>query len=363
MAMRLKKYIITVLFCTIALLFIFCTNKTSAQNSQLPALPSNWNVTSPAAEGLSESAINSTDVFIKNNYPNLYSIIIVRHGNIAYERYYNGGSQNTYQPLYSVTKTFTSALMGIAIDERRIISPNQTVFEFLPQYFSNTNLDKKGITLWNGLTMSAGLEASGNGNDGMYPSQDWIKYALDRPLNNTPGTVFEYNTGLTQVLSGVLEKETGMSESQYAVNRLFGPLGITNFHWGTDTQGHTIGGFGLSLTSRDMAKFGQLYLQKGVWRGQRIVSSQWVEDSFKKHINVVNELYYGYMWWITTKHDATHNRDFTVPLASGAYGQIIAVLPDLDMVVVLSANSQVQSVDGTSTEDLIAKYILPAVEP
>jgi CubicO group peptidase (beta-lactamase class C family) len=164
-------------------------------------------------------------------------------------------------------------------------------------------------------------------------SPDWVKHVLDLPMSHPPGTVFRYNSGCTMLLGGVLRNTTGQEAHDLARDRLFGPLGIASLQWETGAQGLTNTGWGLHLRPRDMAKIGELVLRRGHWGGQRVVSEGWLALSTARHITGSSGSGYGYQWW----HLATEAGVPDVVFASGWGGQLIFVVPSLDLVVVSTA--------------------------
>ena len=184
----------------------------------------------------------------------------------------------------------------------------------------------------------------------MYQSPDWVKFVLDAPMASPPGSRFNYCSGCSHLLSAILQQTTGMHTRDFAEQYLFKPLGLSNVMWETDAAGIPIGGWGLQLTPRDMAKLGYLYLRHGQWDGQQIISARWVETATQKHTDTDGGLGYGYQWWTYPSLGAY--------AALGRYGQMIFVIPEADLVVVTTAE-----LDGhTELFRLIEQYILPAVK-
>jgi len=282
-------------------------------------------------------------------------VVVVRNGYIVAEAYYGSYQQDTRHRQYSCTKSFISALVGIAIEMGYLpAGVDQPVLECFPgQTFANPDPRKDALTLAHLLTMSAGLNWV-EGDDvyrQMWQSGDWVKFVLDRRMVADPGADFNYSSGVSHVLSGIIQRGSGLLTQDFARERLFGPLGISDPHWDTDADGLAIGGWGLMLTPREMAKLGYLYLHEGVWDGQQIVPAEWVKASTTDHIETGGDLDYGYQWWVYPTGDA-----YT---ALGLDGQIIYVAPASALVVVFTAHNQ----DGSAPLlDLIDTYILPAVK-
>jgi CubicO group peptidase (beta-lactamase class C family) len=234
------------------------------------------------------------------------SVLVARHGKIVSERYYQGTHADDRLPIFSVTKSVTSALVGLAIADGYL----NGVDERLPW--------RKQLTVGQLLSMTAGFAPSMN-----FQRVDAVTLA-DRPLINKPGT-FAYDSGSINLVAGLLARATGMSVAEYARRRLFEPMGITGVRWPGSR-----GASGLVLRPRDLLAFGQLYLDGGVWHGKRIVSARWVRLSTRAHARITPRLGYGYGWWIRPHSFA----------ASGYLGQVLAVYPRRDEVVLVTASSE-----------------------
>ena len=322
-----------------------------------------WSTSDPEAQQLDSDWLDRADQKIKDNYPNIYSLLVVRHGYMVYEKYYQGMDRDRYNPVYSVTKSVLSALTGIALREKVLESTGQKVSELLPEYFSSIdNPEKKNIDLKDVLTMSGGLESIDNDYGGYFTSGDWLDYAIKKPLTDQPGSKFVYNTGLTHVLSGIIAKKSGRNTMEFADQYLFGPLGIDIKRWDRDGLGIYSGGTGLYLTPGDMAKLGLLYLNNGKWKDEQIIPEEWVKESVSAQIQVSPELNYGYLFWVEDLKDQTSGKIYHTYRADGAGGQKILVIPELDMLVVITANLNSASGDGRDTQELIPDFILPAVK-
>ncbi|MCX7771585.1 MAG: beta-lactamase family protein [Clostridia bacterium] len=360
---------------SLAVLFLISTLLLSScgQTQQTPLTPTltasphakvydgnQWSLSTPAEQKVEEKLLKEMEKRIDENYPNINATLLIRHGRIVYEKYYNGNTADTFNPVYSVTKSVTSALVGIALREGFLKSLDQTVLEFLPEY-AEEGLDplKKEITLWNALTMTGGLKTVDTDYYSWFSKEDWFKYVLDRPMSSKPGEEFEYNTGLTHLLSGVLTKATSMSTKDFADKYLFKALDINDYNWDTDPKGFYGGGHLLSLTPRDMAKFGFLYLHGGKWGEKQVVPADWVRESVTKKVSAGSSDY-GYLWWISTCDDAANKRTLETFFASGYGGQYIMVVPDLDLIFVITADADRRAKDGSDTAALLKDYIVPA---
>lgn len=321
-----------------------------------------WRTSTPEQQGLDSAVLSASDERIEKNYPNLISFLVVRHGYLVYEKYYGGMTGESANPVYSVTKSVSSALTGIALKQKYIQSVDQKVSELLPEYFTSINdKQKKDITIKNVLTMTGGLESADDNYISFFSSSDWVSYTLQQPMKNKPGKIFEYNTGLTHLLSAIVTKTTQKTALEYANQELFAPMGVKLTNW-YSVNGLNGGGVGLSMKPRDMAKFGYLYLHKGTWDGKEILPEAWVNESTQKQISVNDETDYGYLFWLENMKDKKTGKSYFTFRADGAGGQVIMCIPGLDMVVVLTADLSISSIDKTSDKELINDYVLPAVQ-
>ncbi len=293
-----------------------------------------WPTSTPEEQGMDSAELDQINLF------GFHSLVALRHGTIVYEEYYSGTAyvhtRESKHVLWSVTKSFVSALIGIAIEKGFISNTSQKVLDFFPEYtFLNVDSRKEAMTLEHLLTMTTGLRGVGD----FFVSNDSIQYILDKPMRNEPGTVYQYNNGASHLLSAIIQKTTGQSTFEFALTNLFTPLGIEkdDIIWMTDPLGIAYGFAGLYLTPRNMAKLGQLYLHNGSWNGQQVVPADWVAISTKNHvaglpiIPPVVPLGYGYQWWI---YEGFHNEGY---YAQGYDGQFIFVVPKQDLVVVGTA--------------------------
>jgi CubicO group peptidase (beta-lactamase class C family) len=282
----------------------------------------------------------------------VHSFLVIRHGYIVAESYYPPYGPDTPHQVYSCAKSIASALVGIAIAEGYLEGLDQPVLELFPgRTFTNVDERKQALTLEHLLTMTAGLDWQDTDAtfSRLYYSDDWVQFMLDRPMVETPGRRFNYCSGCSHLLSAMIQEKTG-STLDFAQSRLFEPLGISSARWQTDPQGIPIGGWGLEITPRDMARLGYLYLHQGVWDGRQVVPAEWVEASTQKQTASDDWLDYGYQWWVYTTQPAAF-------VARGRDAQLVVVRPDLDLVVVFTADIQEDRV----LFDLIEEYVVPAV--
>lgn len=321
-----------------------------------------WSISTPAEQGIDAVKLSKADKRIHDNYPNVYSLLVIRHGYLVYEKYYNGMTKDDANPVYSVTKSVMSALTGIALREKLIQSVDQKISELLPEYFTKTSdRQKKNITVYNALTMTGGLYSVDNDFPPYYMSKDWMEYAINQPLTDKPGSKFEYNTGLPHFLSGIITKTSGMNTKTFADKYLFSKIGIHPAEWVQDSKGYYGGGMGLSLTPEDMAKFGYLYLNGGKWNGEQVIPKEWVDKTIQKHVTANQYSDYGYLFWLQTMRSPDSGKSHFTYRADGAGGQKIIMIPDLDMVAVITANVRSSSNDKKDTQDIVQDYVIPAV--
>jgi len=302
----------------------------------------------------------------------VHSLIIAKNDSVIFERYFNGDS-GLKQPIYSVTKSFISALIGICLQKGYIDNIDMKVLDFFPEYHNNiANYDssKEDITIRHLLTMTAGFcwnegytsyDNPDNDLNKLFLSQslDWIKYVLDRPMCSPPGTSPAYNSGVTNILAGIIAKATGKSAKDFAEDNLFKYLGFQDWSWDNTPNGITIGGWGLSLRPIDMIKLGRLYLKKGRWNNVQVIPESWVEESIEPHFPMNHWHDYGYQWWRYGKTKLElYNVDVSTDIyfALGRGEQYIWVIPKYNAVVACTAGIDV----GTSLEPLLFQYVLKA---
>ncbi len=267
---------------------------------------------------------------------NLKSLIVYKDGRILREGYYNGGHADSSHDVRSVTKSVMSTLIGIAIDNAIIDSVDQTIGDLLTTMVESMDSAKSRITLAQVLSMTCGLEgdelASVTEYNNWYNAPDQLTYTLDKPLTHTPGTFFTYNSGVAHLSSATLTGAAGMSTFQFAKQHLFSPLDIDDHYWGTDKRGIYNGGAALRLTPRDMLRIGQLYLNRGMYNGSRVLSENWIVEATSHKITPTNVMPfaqdYGYYWWIGNLN--SHDYFF----ANGWGGQFIVIVPGLELVIV-----------------------------
>jgi len=312
------------------LLLISCQVKEPVQTAE----PLSYST--PEAEGISSKAILNFIESAEQEQPNaLHSFILVRHGKIIAEGWWSPYNPESPHQLYSLSKSFTSTAIGLAVDED-IISLDDPVISFFPDKIpENPSENLKSMRVRDLLKMNTGheVDASGRMRD---PDKGWVAGFLSLPVERKPGTIFVYNSGATYMLSAIIQEVTGKKLVEYLQPKLFDPLDIKPPLWQSDPDGINIGGWGLFLTTNDIAKFGQLYLQKGKWNGQQIVPESWVEQATSyQSSNGSNpesdwEQGYCFQFW-RCRHNAYRG--------DGAFGQYCIVMPDQDAVLAITSGS------------------------
>jgi CubicO group peptidase (beta-lactamase class C family) len=319
-----------------------------------------WRTSAPEAQGMDSLVLDQLDTKL-NAYELCYnSFIVVRHGYIVFETYPNPVyNQDRLHFLASVTKSVTAGLFGIAVDQGYIGSIHDSVLGYFPnRSIANPHPWKDMLTVRDLLTMKTGLQW----DEGTYSyddprnsfvqwfaSEDRVQFMLDLPMAYPPNQRWFYNTGASSMLTTLINLTTGETPLDFAVEQLFQPLGITRYFWEADSEGINYGGFGMNLLPRDMAKYGFLYLHNGRWDEQQVISADWVIESTSPH--TVFNIGYGYGYhWITIP-------SFNGYAAFGAGGQGIFVIPQHDLVIIITAEEP----NGVPFVPLILTYVLPSL--
>lgn len=319
-----------------------------------PEEDNSWQLGRPEDHGMDPAVLEALHSALPGT--GIHSAVTVKDGVIIDEYYEEGYDENSLFEIHSASKSFTSALIGIAIEEGYIGGVDDPVSDYLPQILEQEDERKHAITLRHLLTHTSGLEwyewGGGYSNWSEFRSaENWVEYILGRQLVYQPGTVFSYSTGNTHLLSAVLQAATGMTQEEYCRTRLFDPMGVSEqAYWRTDPQGIADGGNGLFISSRDAARLGQLFLENGAWKGEQLVPAAWVEESTTAQNNGAGDGSgsYGYQWWtrsFTTGGYGTYvtpypSASYQVYYALGHAGQFILVVPQLKLVTVFTSDCQ-----------------------
>ncbi|MSR58828.1 MAG: class C beta-lactamase-related serine hydrolase [Planctomycetaceae bacterium] len=308
---------------------------------------------SPEEQGVSSAALLEFVDSADRDITGMNSFMLVRHGHVVAEGWWSPYSAASRHELYSLSKSFTSTAVGLAIAEGKL-SLDDDVLKFFPDDApAEPDAKLKAMRVRDLLAMSTGHDAERRlaGSD-----QPWTKTFLAQIVPHKPGTHFMYNTSATYMLSAIVQRQTGMTVADYLRPRLFDPLGIENPTWGTSPQGVTLGGYGLSIRTEDIARFGQLYLQKGKWQDKQLVPAAWVEAATARQTSTGSnpnsdwDQGYGYQFWRSRK--GAYRGD-------GAFGQYCIVLPEQDAVVAITSGVK----DMQAVLNLVWDKLLPALGP
>lgn len=327
-----------------------------------PGTPSTFSLprSTPEAEGLSsEELITFLDSAAVSSHE-FHSIMIVRHGKVIAEGWWDPYSPELRHTLYSTSKSFTSTAIGFAVTEK-LLTVNDRVVSFFPDQLPDTvSPFLSEMTVKDLLTMSAGQSPDPTGTI-TSSSKEWVRSFLALPVLKEPGTEFLYNSMATFMLSAIVQKVTGEKTAGYLRPRLFEPLGIEGYDWEESPEGINSGGWGLRVKTEDMAKFGLLYLQKGMWNGKQVIPASWIEEAttFKidqapdapAEVKEKSDWMQGYCYQFWRSRNNAYRAD-------GAFGQYIIVMPEKDAVVAITAESP----DMQDEINLVWKYILPAMK-
>ena len=304
--------------------------------------------------------------------PGLHSLLVVRNGYLVVEEYFAGYGPERLHTLQSVSKSFTSALIGIAIERGYIEGVDERILDFFPERRDELAADERraAITLEALLTMRSGTDYHEGYRDSPHwqlnrLATGWDTFYLKRPMVREPGTHFQYDSGGVILMSSMLKQRSGMHADAFADRFLFPPLGINRTHWDRNREGHPHTGGGLDLTPRDMAKFGLLYLRGGRWEEKQVVPASWVAESFQEYVDFEgrrggNVSGYGYLWWIL-KPDPAGAGEQPIYAAMGFRAQYIFLVPEHDIVVVVTGGAQ-SSADQRRPIEFLYSHILPAVQ-
>jgi CubicO group peptidase (beta-lactamase class C family) len=380
----MKRKPLHVLLAVVLVCAILLVSCTPARTSSVPRQTGDgWQMASLNEVGISEEKISQAVAHIHDGtYQNVHSILIIKDGKLVFEEYFDGyvfdynGDEyrgaftefgiDTTHNLASVTKSVTSALVGIAIDQGLIEGVDESMFAFFSEYASLNDEKKDKITLYHLLTMTSGLEwnemelSYGNTRNDLiqlFIVSDPKEYILSKPVVSEPGTDWYYNGGGTNLLGEIIREVSGLRMDEFAEAYLFDPLDITNYEWDYINPDMVHASGNLRLRPRDMAKFGYLFLNRGVWKGERVISEAWIEESTKGHVSPSWADGYGYQWWLKTYRSGSTSVDSFY--AAGWGGQRIIVFPSLDMVLVFTGGNYVGQ---EPVDEIIVRYILPAVQ-
>jgi CubicO group peptidase (beta-lactamase class C family) len=308
----------------------------------------------PEAQGIPSAAVTAFLAAVEQHDCGLHSLMLLRHGHVVAEGWWSPYTPGAPHMLYSLSKSFTSTAIGLAVAEGRL-SVDDPVLAFFPaEAPRKPSANLAAMRIRHLLSMSTGHDH--DTTEYLYRRRDgdWARAFLARPVAYAPGTHFLYNTGASYMLSAIVQRVTGQTLLQYLQPRLFEPLGIEGATWETCPRGVNTGGFGLSIKTEEIARFGQLYLQRGMWQGRRLLPEAWVADASAAQVsNATNtevdwQQGYGYQFW-RCRHGAYRG--------DGAFGQFCVILPEQDAVVAITAGSP----NMQAVLNLIWTHLLPAI--
>ena len=330
------------LLTLIATAFMAVIHPTLSANVSLPR-------STPEAQGVSTAAIRAFVEAADQRVNTMHSFMLVRHGHVVAEGWWKPEAADKPHVMHSLSKSFTSTAVGLAVSEGKL-SVDDPVLKFFPEDAPAAPSDKlKAMRVRDLLTMNSGHEAEVK----FTTNATWVQTFLAHPVPHKPGTHFLYNTPGSHMLSAIVRKVTGETVLDYLKPRLFEPLGIENPEWPSSPQGNTFGGWGLKIRTEDIAKFGQLYLQKGKWNGKQLVPAAWVEQATSKQVSNGSDPTkdwdqgYGFQFW-RCRYGAFRG--------DGANGQFCIVLPEQDAVIAITANTR----DMQAELNVVWEKLLPA---
>ena len=326
------------------------TSRLSAQSASLPRA-------TPESQGISSAAILDFVQAADSSIDAMHSVMLVRHGRVVAEGWWGPYDARTPHVLYSLSKSFTSTAVGLAVAEGKLTVDDEVLKFFPEEAPAQPSANLRAMRVRDLLRMSTGHQTEPSmftGADSSLRDASWVKRALAHPVPFKPGTHFLYNSPATYLLSAIVQKATGQTVLDYLGPRLFTPLGIESPTWVASPQGITAGAYGLNVRTEDIAKLGQLYLQKGMWNGRQLVPAKWVEDATSRQTAHGSsprsdwDQGYGYQFW-RSRHD-TYRGD-------GAFGQYMFVLPQHDAVLAITSGVR----DMQAVMNLVWDKLLPAL--
>jgi CubicO group peptidase (beta-lactamase class C family) len=359
------------------------------QSNQACGSPSSiddgWETASPDSVGMDDAQLCGITARLEQRATAVHSIVVARHGKLVFEQYFPGYDQPWGQPegqhqftattkhdMRSASKSVISLLIGIAIDRKLIADVDEPVLKFFPDYAAVKQAGWEAITVRHLLTMSSGIkwdEARAwtdpkNDEPHLGSESDPLSYVLSRPVAAPPDVLWTYNGGGTDLLGNIIERVSKKSLEAFAREALFQPTGITDVEWKSYPKNDKIAAAaGLRLRPRDAAKIGQLVLNRGQWKGQQIVSAEWIAQSITPRFQAIgyfgSTLFYGYQWWMG--RSLAGGREIKWVGAFGWGGQRIFIVPELDLVMTTTAGQYGQLKEGLAAIDILTNIVIPSV--
>ncbi len=348
--------------CYVVLLTLACVSRGASQ-TQMQQAPGAWptiawSEANPEAIGMDNAALKEAEQIYPRLFPSGYSLLVIRHGYIVSESYFHGQTAETPNHVYSVTKTFVATLLGIAVQQGWIEGVNQRVADLLPEYSVHPKL--AALTLEDVLTHRSGVRNSSSFAD--------VSLLLKEEPQSPPGTVFEYSNYAPNLLTAILDRlaKQGVAGAAsdvpaLAQEYLFGPLGIHVTEWEKGSHGVPEGANGLHITTRDMARLGYLLLRDGRWEDKQLLPPGWVQAATERRVEFDRQKGYGYLNWVRRRSDivqtAQGDQDVHGYFAYGHRGQLIGVYPELDLLVVTTADATDATRDTFFVPDLLHDFV------
>jgi CubicO group peptidase (beta-lactamase class C family) len=345
-------------------------------------LDDGWPLAKPEDAGLDGARLCGIAERLKATDANVHGVVIVRGGKLVFEQYFAGHDMPWGRPhgqyefeaatlhdMRSVTKSVISLLLGIALDRKLIASLDEPVMKFFPEYADVKAAGWEKITLRHLLKMASGLKwdeslpwNEKNDEWHLVNDADPLRYVFERPFAFPPDTVWTYNGGGTDLLGKVIEKASGQSIDLFARQALYEPLGITTWKLMNYLNDKPATAAGLRLRPRDAAKIGQLVLNKGKWNDRQVVSAEWIAESIEPRFQAVGMFgglfYYGYQWWIG--RTLADGKEVTWTAGHGLGGQRLVIVPDYDLVIMVTQGLYLSGRQGQATLDILANFVIPA---
>jgi CubicO group peptidase (beta-lactamase class C family) len=348
------------------------------------AIGDGWTVAAPEEVGLDGAKLCNLEAFLKQ-WPkaNIHAVVVARHGKLVAEHYLSGWdlrfpseeqgvvrfTPTTKHDVRSISKSVTALLVGIALGEGKFPPLDSAAIDSFPEYASLRTPENAKITFRDLLAMahgwrwdeSAAWQSDDNTERPMFEASDPYRYIWERPVVAPPGTVFNYSGGATTLLGGMVARATGRKIDDYAREKLFGPLAITDFEWLDFRNAPEIAAFaGLRLRPRDLAKIGQLMVSGGLWNGKRVLPEGWVAELTKPRLNTDGPLFYGYQWWLGRSLYRGRSVDWIGGLGLG--GQRLYIVPELDLVVAINSAHYSGPLQGVIPYAILNRFVLPAIK-
>jgi CubicO group peptidase (beta-lactamase class C family) len=375
----------------LAALFAMAASAAQAQSSVAPpgcgtpvASDDNWAIASPESVGIDGTRLCGIAATLKAQGADVHAVVIVRHGKLVFEQYYAGydepwGSPHgqhdfdatTRHDMRSASKSVVSLLVGIAIERKLIAGVDEPVVKFFPEYAALKTPGWIDVTLRHLLTMSSGIQWDENrgwtdpANDEPHLGKDAdpVSYVLGKPIAVAPDEIWNYNGGGTDLLGNILERASGKPLNDFAREVLFEPLGITDGRWENYQNGRVAAAAGLRLRPRDAAKIGQLVLDHGAWNGRQLVPAAWIAQSTAPRFQAIGYFgglfFYGYQWWLG--RTLSDGGEITWVAAMGLGGQRIFIVPDLDLVVMITSGLYSSPRQGHAEIDVLSNFVIPSI--